>query len=185
MMSQPLKSITQREVCASCSKQIYLGQSITECKTCNYVIHTKCFSSSLLANIRKQWHCYDCINSSDLQRYNPYFEYNKITTDEDEEKFYNAEPSDHLDSLLDLNNLLESCSSHSVADLNKLVTDNKFNSHNNFSSYFLNIDGNKSNFDHLASELGSISHKFSVIGIAETNVEEAHKDLYKLDGYEA
>ena len=36
-----------------------------------------------------------------------------------------------------------------------------------FSSYFLNIDGNLTNFDSLSVELDNCKHKFSVIGLAE------------------
>ena len=43
----------------------------------------------------------------------------------------------------------------------------------NLNFYFYNIDGNKSNFDTLAGE----------IGLAETNVNAEHKDLYKLSNY--
>ena len=49
-----------------------------------------------------------------------------------------------------------------------------------FSTYFLNIDENKTNFDRLSAELAVIKHKFSVIALAETNTDECNKDLYKL-----
>ena len=49
-----------------------------------------------------------------------------------------------------------------------------------FSTYFLNIDGNKTNFDRLSAELAVIKHKFSVVALAETNTYECNKDLYKL-----
>ena len=51
------------------------------------------------------------------------------------------------------------------------------------SSLFLNIDGNKSNFDSFAVNIRRIWHKFSVIGLAETNVDPQNKDLFRLDGY--
>ena len=49
-----------------------------------------------------------------------------------------------------------------------------------FSTYFLNIDGNKTNFDRLSAELAVIKHKFAVVALAETNTDECNKDLYKL-----
>ena len=49
-----------------------------------------------------------------------------------------------------------------------------------FSTYFLNIDGNKTNFDRLSAELAVIKHKFSVVALAETNTDACNKDLYKL-----
>ncbi|MCP4459949.1 MAG: endonuclease/exonuclease/phosphatase family protein, partial [Cytophagales bacterium] len=54
-----------------------------------------------------------------------------------------------------------------------------------FSSYFINIDGNNTNFDTLLTELKRINHSFSVIGIAETNTDEPLKDLYQIPGYNA
>ena len=45
-----------------------------------------------------------------------------------------------------------------------------------FSTYFLNIDGNKTNFDRLSAELAVIKHKFSVVALAETNTDECNKD---------
>ena len=51
------------------------------------------------------------------------------------------------------------------------------------SSLFLNIDGNKSNFDQFLVELKRINHDFSVIGIAETNTDKPLKDLYSIPKY--
>ena len=51
------------------------------------------------------------------------------------------------------------------------------------SSYFLNIDGNKSNFDSLIVELDRMKHTFSVIGLAETNVGHEESPVYKLPNY--
>ena len=49
--------------------------------------------------------------------------------------------------------------------------------HLNF--YFYNLYGNKSNFDTLAGELHRFDDKFSFIGLAKTNVDAEHKDMYK------
>ena len=46
-----------------------------------------------------------------------------------------------------------------------------------------NIDGNASNFDTLLATLKAINHKFTIIGIAETNVDSSQKDLYTIPGY--
>ena len=52
-----------------------------------------------------------------------------------------------------------------------------------FSSYFVNIDGNHTNFDEFSIELHELKHTFSVIGLAETNCNPCHKNLYHLPGY--
>ena len=46
-----------------------------------------------------------------------------------------------------------------------------------FSTYFLNIDGNKTIFDRQSAEFAVIKQTFSV---AETNTDECNKDIYKL-----
>ena len=46
-----------------------------------------------------------------------------------------------------------------------------------------NVDGNRSNFDNFAVHLSKMKHKFSVIGIAETNIEPENKNLFCIDGY--
>ena len=49
----------------------------------------------------------------------------------------------------------------------------------NFSTYFLNIDGNKTNFDQLITDLNMIKHIFPGVGLAETNIDETHKNSIK------
>ena len=47
---------------------------------------------------------------------------------------------------------------------------------------FNNIDGNASNFDAFITDLSQYKHKFSVIGIAETNIDECNKNPYNILG---
>ena len=47
----------------------------------------------------------------------------------------------------------------------------------------MNIDGNSTNFDNFAIQLQSISHKFSVIGLAETNTDSENGNLYQIIDY--
>ena len=64
--------------------------------------------------------------------------------------------------------MLDNCMNINVSTLIS-----KMNQYYNLNFYFYNIDGNKSNF----------GDKFSFIGLAETNVDSEHKDLYKLSNY--
>ena len=48
---------------------------------------------------------------------------------------------------------------------------------------FMNIDGNKTNFDSFITELDNISNPFSVIGLAETNVNPDESSVYSIPGY--
>ena len=49
---------------------------------------------------------------------------------------------------------------------------------------FNNIDGNATNFDLLTAELSTIEHKFSIIALAETNIDKEHGALYQISGYQ-
>ena len=53
----------------------------------------------------------------------------------------------------------------------------------NFNTHFYNIDGNKSKFYTFISEIVPFDGKFSVIGIAETNISSDQKDLYNINEY--
>ena len=67
--------------------------------------------------------------------------------------------------------------------MSKLFTDltGKLDSNSaSFSTYFYNIDGNKTNFDEFSVKLRSIKEELSVIGLAETNIDPCNKDLFKL-----
>ena len=51
------------------------------------------------------------------------------------------------------------------------------------SSIFLNIDGNPTNFDQFCAELKCFNHKFTAIGLAETNTEASSSSMYKIPQY--
>ena len=70
---------------------------------------------------------------------------------------------------------LDQCKSHTTSEINKSLEDNLVN---NSSIYFLNIDGNKSNFDNLSVEIARFSQQFSFIGLAETNVGSDAGSVY-------
>ena len=53
------------------------------------------------------------------------------------------------------------------------------------SSFFLNIDGNSTNFNHLLVILKSISYKFKAIGLAETNTSPQESKPFSIPEYVA
>ena len=55
----------------------------------------------------------------------------------------------------------------------------------NFTIFFNNIDGNKTNFDSLTVDLKRHETKFSVIAICETNIDSSHKNMYPVEGYDS
>ena len=54
---------------------------------------------------------------------------------------------------------------------------------NLLSSFFLNIDGNFTNFDHLLAILKSIKHDFKAIGLAETNTDIEASSPFQIPNY--
>ncbi len=99
------------------------------------------------------------------------------------DRHYENDVTEIFDELGIMKNLLNSCKSlRSVSEFNKQLEPFEINDCN-FSSLFKNIDGNKTNFDSFAVDVYQLQHKFSVIGLAETNCDPSCKDLFHLDSY--
>ena len=173
-----------KEKCGGCDKFINIGQFILECEQCTSVIHAKCYKLSEYTNIDSLWLCPLC-STNHMQRYNPFttLHSNQENKDGNTGKFYDNEPSDDIDSIQSISNILNDCKSYTKKEINSLTNDICEGERSLFSSYFLNIDGNYSNFDEFSVELSELTHQFSVIGLAETNCDPNHKNLYALPGY--
>ena len=91
------------------------------------------------------------------------------------------EPVDYIESIDTISNILENCQSFSINQLNSNILPES--TKDTFSTCFLNIDGNSTNFDSFAIQMSSINHKFSVIGLAETNTDPENGNTYQLNGY--
>ena len=88
-----------------------------------------------------------------------------------------------MECLKDISNILNQCSAYNVKDFNKKIQKYSNQSHSPFSIFFSNIDGNATNFNDLQVELVRYQHNFSVIGLAETNIDAVNKDVFMLNGY--
>ena len=178
----------KKEVCDPCKKFINIGQSLLECEMCFTAIHTKCYKNAGFSSIQGIWACHQCSKNNMPPRYNPYF-----SDKTDSDKFYDDEGAFDNTVIPKICQVLENCKTYTVGDLNTLITKQlNINENNNsppkqglsqFSTYFLNIDGNKTNFEHLNIELKRTLHEFSVIGLAETNTDPELQKLYKIEGY--
>ena len=87
-----------------------------------------------------------------------------------------------------MSQIFETCKSHSIKDINEVIFNNKFGTEatkmaNMFSTFFLNVDGNFTNFEQFSAELKCINHKFTAIGIAETNTSPNLGATYKIPNY--
>ena len=171
-----------KEKCDSCYKSICIGQPITECANCaKMIIHTKCYKKSKFKNMNGKFFCLEC-SKIIVIRYNPFKAMvDENSADEDDDEIYQVKMSNIGNYAADLSEacrVLENCKDISASSLIHIM-----NNEHNFNTYFYNIDGNKSNFDTLVGELKCFVNKFSLIGLAETNADTQHKDLYKLDNY--
>ena len=166
------------EKCQSCDKFVRAGHPFVVCHSCNCILHKKC-KSGIIESFRDKNYCKTCIDKSDIVRYNPFYQPPHFDTNE----FSQDEPIDFIESIQTISNILENCHSLTMNQLSSHtdVISNRYR--NTFSTYFLNIDGNATNFDNFAVQTSALKHKFSVIGLAETNTDSENKDLYQLHDY--
>ena len=174
-MSNP---IIKRENCEHCDKPIYTHNPIVICPSCSTIVHNKCADSTFKVGENGKWYCTNCVKSAGIKRYNPFHECLEL----DPSHEYDAEPVNHIECIGKISNILETCTPMTADELNKKL---KTIDHNKelFSTLFVNIDGNATNFDEFASELQIYDHPFSVISLAETNICESQKDMYPLTNY--
>ncbi|NQZ52535.1 MAG: hypothetical protein HRT95_20925, partial [Moritella sp.] len=90
---------------------------------------------------------------------------------------------DSSNEFRELSDILDSCKLLNPTQFNKAYTKKPLSDASKFSILFNNIDGNASNFDSFCAEVASIDNKFSIIALAETNIDESHGPLYKMKGY--
>jgi len=168
----------RKEICRCCSKNIQVGQPTTECKNCIIIIHTKCYKKSNFKNINNLHYCGTC-QPLIPTRYNPFKHNSTVPFDDDEsDHFYNENIYETADCLSRASQIMEEC-----RDVPADTVKSYLNCQSDFSTYFYNVDGLKSNFDCLAAELSQFKNKFSIIGLAETNTDPSQSPLFNLDGY--
>jgi hypothetical protein len=168
----------KKEICEYCSKNINIGQFTTECNKCNKIIHTNCYKISQFNCVNGLYYCSTC-HTSIIQKYNP-FRSLGIHQDTDSDKHYNIDITDIVSTANQASTILENCSTLTIAELQSQISKN---TEINFSTCFLNIDGNKSNFDSFVAEFSPLQDTLSVIGLAETNIEPSLQNLYPLTNY--
>ena len=176
-----------KEICGICNKPIKKGQSITECAKCSVAAHAKCLKKSdKYKYINDKQYCENCCNFIP-KIYNPFRNLNGSSpsnqTSESFDRHYEHNIEDIFEELSLASSVLEHCKSlKSTSEFDRHVELKGIES-TNFSTLFQNIDGNRSNFDNFAVHIHKIKHKFSVIGLAETNTDPSNKDLFNIDGY--
>ena len=163
-----------KEKCEGCNKFILIHNRIVSCNTCSKLVHSQCANNIFQYNhVTDCWQCNVCISCTPT-RYNPF---STISHDR-----HDPVHMDEFEDVTEVKKILDSCRTYNPKSLNYLM-----NLHNNenekLTTLFNNIDGNASNFDTFVTDITQYNHPFSVIGIAETNVDTDCKDLYKIPGY--
>ena len=173
------KPIIVKEKCVGCQKFILTHNKIMACENCKRIVHAKCARSLFdYDNIKGCWRCWECI-SLEPKKYNPFsfLVYDK----------YDPNSLSEIDDLVSISNILEKCCQYNQDAFNTLADDIKKaksgTSTSAVSVLLNNIDGNASNFDSFISDISIYKHTFSIIGIAETNIDECHKNLYTINHY--
>ena len=168
-MIPPVVNI-EKEKCLGCNKFILTHNKIMTCSRCKTIGHAK-FSKSMFEfnNIVNSCHCFQWLGKP--LKYNPFSELPNEKHD--------PNSMEDIEDLQEISKILENCDHYGTKAFNKLS--HAFNKHDNenLSLLFNNIDGCATNFDTFASDIVSHhKHLFSVIGIAETDIDQCHKDLY-------
>ena len=160
-----------KELCCHCQKSVNIGHQFFECTHCNKILHAKCFKPSNSEVINDNFYCSNCkINI--IKRYNPIKCFLGDDVDDDHEE---NDPE-----IIITSQILESCKNYSIHEFNSELSEKLKESAGMF---FLNIDGNKSNFDSLSTELSRVKYDFPIIALAETNIDPDEKSVYQLENY--
>ena len=173
-MSIPQQTIKNK--CEGCKKFLLLHNKVMSCESCDKIVHSECAKYNFIFNhITNSWHCTDCTDNETM-RYNPFA---SVLSDK-----YDPVLISESDDIAQLSNLLENCKSYNSNTFKKLLNEKNILKKTPC-TLFNNIDGNKSNFDNFVSDISQYCHPFSFIGLSETNINQCHKDLYKIPGYTA
>ena len=163
-----------KEVCGICEKDIRIGQTTAICCNCDRIFHGQCIKPRNFTKIDDSDYCAKCADrlklksckgQTDPARYNPFY---SIFNTNHSDKFYEDEPTEFSELNEHITKVLEGCQQYDSRSFTTQMDELKPSI--NFSTLFLNLDGNKTNFDELAINLSQLKHKFSVIGLAETNI---------------
>ena len=176
-------SSLKKETCETCSKTINIGQTTCECCNCKKIIHAKCFRNSIINFINGELICITCSKNSPI-KYNPFSSLqNNFAIKSNDIYSSSFDPCDVFEDVEKMSKILSECTSNSPSQFKNNLIEQNLNENNNFSSLFSNIDGNQSNFDSFIAELDYLEHKFSAIGIAETNTNPHLQNLYNIPEY--
>ena len=162
-----------KERCHGCSNNVLSHHRFVLCTHCQKICHYKCALKLYnFDQLSDSWSCWECASMAEI-KYNPFksMRYDK----------YSQSDSENLAEISEIDQILENCKKYSYTQIDGM----SYDSESSPSIFFNNIDGVASNFDMLHSDLSTIGKQFSVIALAETNIDSSNKDLYCLNGYQS
>ena len=166
-----------REKCRGCDKNILTHHRVTTCDSCSNLVHAKCSSKVLKYNsINGVWTCLNCISTMP-SRYNPFASLCATNS------HTSYEPHTEDSDLQKINDILNNCDYYDIDKIGKLFSSNDNEQNKVVTMLFNNIDGNATNFDSFCTEIANKHHKFSIIALAETNIDDENGPLYQMEGY--
>ena len=165
-----------RQLCEHCHKPVYTHHPVIICPTCPLIVHSQCVAD---ANFEigegsdgiSKWYCHNCYETHGIKRNNPFSE----CLESDYMHENSIEPANDIECISEISNILNNCSPYNVEEFNTKVVSH---TGGQFSTFFLNVDGNTTNFDQLVAEIQLYSHDFSVISLAETNIDQCNQHIY-------
>ena len=166
-----------REKCGGCDRNILTHHRVASCDSCSKLVHSKCSNKVLRYNsVNNVWTCQNCVSNIQY-RYNPFASLYATTS------HASHEPVTDDSDIQKINDILGNCNYHNIDKIGELLSNKNNEQRNVVTILFNNIDGNASNFDSFCSEIANKHHKFSIIALAETNIDEEHGPLYQMEGY--
>ena len=166
-----------QEKCPGCDKNILMHHRVASCDSCSNLVHAKCSSKVLKYNsINYVWTCQNCILNTP-NRYNPFA--SLCATN----RHNSYEPLSEDSDVQKLNEILNNCNYYDIDKIGELLFNTCNNENKVVSALFNNLDGNATNFDSFCTAISNKQHKFSIIGLAETNIDEEDGPLYPMEGY--
>ena len=176
-MSKTNSNVVKKERCGGCQGFVSIHNKIICCNSCDIMYHAKCSTNKFeFDHVNNLWICWKCF-ANNPKKYNPFI---SLTYDKHDPNCLND-----IEDLKDITNILDSCQSYSPQGFNNLMKESigQDENKNLISVIFNNIDGNASNFDTFVTELAQCENMFSVIAIAETNIDEESSNLYGISNY--
>ena len=192
-------SVSRKNVCVVCSNIIKECHKDISCELCKLYVHKKCtnLKPKELKRLNK-WKCDKCsegVNNSDdteiecesheVISLNANVNVADINFDKYDRMLFNPLRFENMSKESEANNenILKSADIECTYVTTEQLSQNICNQQADLTLFNLNIRSLNKNFDKLTQCLKSINHKFTVIGLTETQLKNKPHDYFQLPNY--